>query len=236
MRNAILGFMFGVVVVTPIAVVQAQAIGSSIQKGSRTVAQTTNNESPPHATKGQAIVEGKVAPANGPEEHFRNARESFLEKNVKAAAAEIREGAAFLKLETSYATGEAREALGASVGELERLAQGVEKGTVTSTQELRRAFARADRALAEEHLQNAAESWSQKEIKKAGHELNAAANDVDLASAWAGRKLDAATAAAIKDARAVGAKLTEDAGWTTGEVSKELDAVGKQIEKLGKQI
>jgi hypothetical protein len=71
---------------------------------------------------------------------------------------------------------------------------------------------------------------------RAGHELNSAANDVDLASAWAGRKLDAATAAAIKDARAVAAKLTEDAGWTTGEVSKELDAVGKQIEKLGKQI
>jgi hypothetical protein len=230
--------MFGVVIAMPISVAQAQAVGSPIQKEDRTVAQTTNNESPPDATKGQAVAEGKSAAAlvKGPEEHFRNARESFLEKNVKAAAAGIRKGAALLKIEASHATGEAKEALTASVGQLERLAQGVEKGTVSSTQELRRAFARADEALANEHFQKATESWSKKEIKKAGHELNAAANDVELASAWAGHKLDATTTAAIKDARAVAAKLTEGAGWTTGEVSKGLDAVGKEIEKLGKQI
>jgi hypothetical protein len=236
MRNT--RFILGAVIVMLIPVAQAQAVGSPIQKGNRTVAQASNIESPPHATKGEAVVEAKstVAPANEPEEHFRNARESFLEKNAKAAAAQIRKGAAFLKLEASHATGEVKEALTASVGELERLAQGVEKGTVTSTQELRRAFARADQALAKQHFQDATESWSKKEIKKAGQELKSAANDVELASAWTGRKLDATTAAAIKDARAVAAKLTEDAGWTTGEVSKGLNAVGKKIENLGKQI
>jgi hypothetical protein len=235
MRNVILGFIVDLVIMMLIAVAGAQAFGSSMEQA--TVAQTTNNQAPPQATKSPTAVEGKnaVAAVGEPEEHFRKARESFLKKNVKAAAAEIRKGAAFLKLETSHATGEVKEGLTASIGELERLAQGVEKGTVTSTQELRRAFARADRALAKQHFQKTAESWSKKEINKAGHELKAA-NDVELAAAWAGYKLDATTAAVIKDARAIAAKLIEDAGWTTDEVGKGLDAVGKEIEKLGKQI
>ena len=76
-----------------------------------------------------------------------------------------------------------------------------------------RFFAGDDDALAEK-------SWSKKEIKKAGHELKAAANDVEMAMAWAGHKLEATTTAVLKDARAIAGKLSEETGWTTDEVGK----------------
>ena len=234
MRNAILECIVGLVILMLIVVVQSPAFGSAIQKGNRAVAETTHNPPPPQAT----VVEGKiaVAPAHEPEEHFRKARESFVGNNVKAAAAQIRKGAAFLKHEAGNGTGDVKEALAASRQELERLAQRVENGTITSTQELRRAFARADLVLAKQHFQEAVESWSKKEIHETGHELKAAANDCGLTLAWAGRGLEGAAASTLKDARVVAAKLNADAAWTAGEVGKGLDAMGKEIEKLGTQI
>jgi hypothetical protein len=106
---------------------------------------------------------------------------------------------------------------------------------VTSVQDLRRTFARADRALAEEHFQNAVESWSKREVKATGQELNAAANDVELAMVWAGHKLNATTEAAIGEAHAVAAKLAEGAGWTREEVGKGLDAMSKEVGNLRRQ-
>jgi hypothetical protein len=206
MRNAILGFTVGPVIVMLIAIVQAQAFGSSTQ-GSRTVAQANNSQVPPQAAKGPTVVEGKIAVARAGEAegHFHNARESFLKKNAEAAAAEIRTGAAFLKLEAGHASEEEKKALTASVRELEKLAQRVEKENITLTRELERVFARADRTLAKQHFQKTAESWSKKQIKKAGQELKSAANDIKLAWSGAGHKLDATTTTVIKDARTVAA-------------------------------
>jgi hypothetical protein len=238
MHKAMLGFTGALVVVGVMAITQAQASGLSIWKASVTLAQNSANPAPPHAMKNTTAVEKTIAtsPPDEPEDHFRKARESFLKKDASAAAAEIRKGARTLELEAGHAKGKVKEALAASSHELETLAQGVEKVTITSTQDLRRAFARADRALAEEHYQKAAESWSKKEIKNAGHELKAAANHVEMAVAWADHKLDSTTAAVIKDARAVAAKLSAKAGWSKDEVVKGLHGVGNEIEKLGKQI
>lgn len=234
MRKTILGLTVGFVIMMLIAIAQARTAEFSLQKVPSTVAEITNNQ----ASIRWTVVAEKVAisSADEPEKHFQKARESFLKKNAKAAAAEIRKGAALLKLEASHATKEVKETLMASSRELEKLAKGVEGGTVNSTQELRRAFAHADRALAKQHYQTAAESWSKKEIKKAGHELKAAANDVEMAMAWAGHKLEATSTAVLKDARAIASKLIEETRWTTDEVGKGLDAVGEEIEELGKRI
>lgn len=231
MRNAISGFTAALIMMTAITIAQAQTSGFSIRKASPTLAQTATKQAPPQSGKDPTVAEEKTsaAPVDEPEEHFRKARESFLKKDFNAAAAEIRQGEAFLKLETRDATEEAKQALIASSREVERLAQGVEKGTVTSTQELRRAFARADLALAKQHYQKAAASWSKKEIKMAGHELQAAANDVELASAWSGQKLAAATTTVIKDDRAMASKLRKENGWTADKVGEGLDALGKEI-------
>lgn len=238
MRKTVLRLMPALAIIISLAMLETQTFGSSMPTTSLVVAQTDNTQAPSQPIPGPAVLNRKIAavPEDQSEEHFDQARASFLKKDTHAAAIEILKGAAFLKLQASRASGEARKALTASERELERLAGGVEKGTVTSVQDLRRAFARADRALAEEHFQNAVESWSKKEVNKTGQELKSAADDVELAWSWSGHKLNATTEAAVKDAHAVAAKLTEGAGWTRQEVGKGLDAMSKEVGKLRERV
>jgi hypothetical protein len=238
MRKTILRLMPVLAIIISIAMLETQTFGSSIPNASLVVAQTDNTHAPSQPAQGPVVLNRKTAatPGDKSEEHFHQASESFLKKDAHAAAVGILKGAAFLKLEASRSTGEARKALTASERELERLAGGVEKGTVTSVQDLRRAFARADRALAEEHLQNAVESWSKKEVDKTGQELKLAADDVELALSWAGHRLNTTTEAAVKDAHAVAAKLTEGGAWTREEVGKGLDRMSKEVGKLREQV
>jgi hypothetical protein len=107
----------------------------------------------PNAPAGYVLVEEDVLLqfVELPGEHFHKARENFLKKDFKGAASEIRKGAAFLRLEAARATKEGKVGLTASIAELERLANDVEKGTVTSAKTLDRAFAKAHHGLAKHH-------------------------------------------------------------------------------------
>ena len=76
-----------------------------------------------------------------PESQFEKAYEFFLKKDLKAAASEIRKGVAFLKQEAGSAAKDGKKDLTASIHELEKLANEVEKGAVTSEKRLKDAFA-----------------------------------------------------------------------------------------------
>jgi hypothetical protein len=236
MHNTVCWLSLALMITMAAVQVQAQTSQTHTKRHGTAAAETTTTQVSPKAPEGWTVVEEDVVVvfADEPEEHFHKARENFLKKDARAAAAEIRTGVAFLKLEAGRATGEATAALTASIQELEKLAQGVEKGTVASAQELEQAFARADQALARQHYQQASESWARKESKKAGYELKAAATSIEQALAWAGRKLEAGTVAVIKDAGLVAGKLIEGTGWATDEVSKGIAAVGEELEKLGR--
>ena len=174
--------------------------------------------------------------ADEPQQHFQEAHEGFVKKDLKAAAAEIRKGAAFLWLEAARATGASKDALAASIKELDSLAGKVESGGVTAASDLDHAFARAEHALASEHLARAKESWAKKDLKRAGHALKAAATSLEHALAWAGRKGEAGVIAVTKDAGAVAGKLIEGTGWAADETGKAIEAVGAEIEKLGRSL
>ncbi len=147
MRETMLGVTVALVIMVAMTVTQAEASGFPMQEASVTLAQTSTNQALPNARMGPTVAEEMSSTAS-PEDHFRKARESFLKKDMRTAAAEIRKGALLLKLKAGHAKEKAKEALIASSHELEKLAQGLEKGTVTSIRDLRQAFARADRALA----------------------------------------------------------------------------------------
>ena len=89
---------------------------------------------PVEPPEGHVIVEEDVLTVfvDAPGEHFHKARQNFLKKDYKAAAEEIRKGAAFMKLQAARATSEGKKVLTVSIGELEMLAKDVEQGTVTS--------------------------------------------------------------------------------------------------------
>lgn len=194
--------------------------------------------SPQKAPEGWVLVEEDVVLvfSDEPGEHFQKGRESFLKKDLKAAAHEIREAAAFLKLEAGRATAEGKKALLASIRELEKLAEGVERGTVTAVKDLDALFARAHQALAKHHHLKAAASWAKKAAKKTGQDLKAAAIHLEHGLAWTGHKGEAGGIAVINGTRLLAGKLIEGVGWVPAEVGKGITAVGEEVEKLGKKI
>ncbi|MCL4490814.1 MAG: hypothetical protein M1510_02770 [Nitrospirae bacterium] len=170
------------------------------------------------------------------EQHFKKAHESFIKKDMKAAAAEIRQSAAFLKREAERATGEGKKDLSASTRELEKLADDVKNGTVTSVKRLDNAFSRTYYALARNHYLNASESWAKKAAKDTGHDLKAASDDLERGLAWSGHKAETGTKAAIKDARQISGKLIKGAGWVSSEIGKGIEDMGRGIDKFGKEV
>jgi hypothetical protein len=170
-----------------------------------------------------------------PESQFEKAHEFFLKKDLKAAASEIRKGVAFLKQEAGSATKAGKKDLTASFQELEKLANEVEKGAVTSEKKLKDAFARAHQALANHHYLKASEYWAKKEEKKTGHALKSAAIHFEHAVVWSEHKFETGEANVIKDIHTVAGKLIEGEKWTAEEVSKGIKNIGNEISRLGQK-
>ena len=206
-------------------------------KGCEKKAQAVGAAKPaPTAPEGYVVVEEDVPTAfvDAPGEHFHKARQSFIKKDYKAAAEEIRTSVAFMKLQAARANAEGKKLLTASIDELEKLAIDVEKGTVTSAATLNHAFARAHHALAKHHYLKAMEYKAKGATTKLGHALKASAIHLEHGFAWAGHELEAATVAVIKDTGLVAGKLIEGGGWIGKEAGDLIEKIGVEIEKLGK--
>jgi len=192
----------------------------------------------PQAPEGYVVVEEDVLVVlnDAPGEYFHKAKQSFLKKDYKATAEEIRKGAAFLKLQAARATTGGKALLTASADELDKLANNVEQGTVTSAKTLDDAFARAHYALAKHHYLKAMEYKAKGAATKFGHALKASAIHLERGFAWSGHEMEAATAATVKDAGLVSGKLIEGGGRVGKEAGEAVDKIGVEIEKLGKKL
>ena len=183
------------------------------------------------AEPGKVLVEEDILYVfvDEPGHHFHQARENFLKKDMKGAASEIRKAVGFMKLEAARATGDGKKALTTSIDELKKLASDVEKGTVKSSNDLGKAFARAHHALAVHHHLKASESWAKKETSKTGHALKAAASHLERALAWSGHEIEAAVVKVMEMGRGVGEKLIQGSRWTADEVGKALKDLGEKL-------
>jgi hypothetical protein len=172
----------------------------------------------------------------GPSADFQKAHESFLKKEFKASAAEIRKGADILKKEAEYASDQGKKGLTASIQELGKLADDVEKGAVKSDKKLKDAFSRAEQALANNYYLKASESWAKKKTKEAGRALDSAGEHMEQAADWSGRKLDAGASEAIRIGHEVSGKLVQGTGYVSEEVGKSLKSMGDAISGFGKKF
>jgi hypothetical protein len=170
------------------------------------------------------------------ESYFQKARQDYLQKDMKAAAAEVRKGAAYVKSEAAAAKGKTQEALTASYRELEKLAGELEKGTVKSVKKMEMAFARAYKALAMNSHVKSAEAWSKKESQKAGDELEAAVDQLEKGFAWAGQKAQAGTQKVISESKELSKKLKEGASSASAEAKKSLKDMEDEIKTFGQKI
>ena len=168
---------------------------------------------------------------NEPGKSFHEARQNFLLEEAKIAAADIRKGAAYLKMEKAVVKKEMQDVIASSERDLDKLAQDVENGTVKSAKELDGVFARAHQALAKSYITRATEAWAKKDAKQTGHYLKTAITHFRSYLAWSGQKLETATAASIRDCRALANKLIHGAGYMSEEVGKALKNVAKEIDK-----
>jgi hypothetical protein len=176
------------------------------------------------------VTEEKPSAATGPTEEFQKARESFLKKDLKASAA-----AYFMKLQVQVE--EKREqTFFASQEGLSKLAAMVEKGVVKSAQELDRAFVDAFHVLAEYHYWKALESWAKEETMKAGQELEAASAYLARGIEQAEGKMKSGVRSVIEESHLLAGKLMQGGGWAKAEAEKQIQALGGEIENLGKKL
>ena len=171
-----------------------------------------------------------------PQRHFLAAAETLVKKDWKAAAMNIRKGEEYLQLERNRATVDGKKILSASIDELEAVARDVKNGSVTGSAKLQNVFSRAQNALAQTHYLNAAEKLAKNDYINAGYEMKAAANHLEKAQKWMGIEARAESAAATKEAQLVSAKLIQGSGWVRDEVSKAMDTMAKETQKLAQGI
>jgi len=171
-----------------------------------------------------------------PNRHFWNAHEAFIAKDYDKAADEIRKGEAFLTLEASRASGDAKRSLNLSAQELEKLAVDMtDNRRAKSTVEMDQSWGRADRALAQAHQVQAKGDWQKKETAKAGYEMKAAALNLEESADWAGSEAKTGVSAVVRDTRLMAGKLTAGGEYAAGEVDKGIDDLGHAISGLGQK-
>ena len=170
------------------------------------------------------------------EQTFQKAKENYLQKNMNAAAEQIKKGASYMKAQAEKASAKGKADLAASAQELEKLADDVKKGAVTSEKKIEDAFARAYLALASDDHIKSTESWAKKESAKAGAALERANKNLEKSFAWAGQKIEKHTNDAMKKSGELASKLKKKGTLIAEEVGKGLQEAGNEIEKFGEKI
>jgi hypothetical protein len=170
-------------------------------------------------------------------DHLQKAREHFTQKDLPAAAADLRKAAALLKLEAgSGLTPEDKELLQTSAQELDRLAAEVQEEAPIAGTELNHAIARAHYGSARHYYRQAMEDRTKRASAQAGHDLRAAVDHVQQGLASAGVTLTAATRAALDEARLLAGKMIAETGFVLNRSGEGYQAVGQALEGLGKQL
>ena len=167
---------------------------------------------------------------------LQGARGAFLEVDRAKAGEQIRKAAAQLREAAATVADNSRASLHKAAEDLDHLATRVEQRSVKSVHELDHAFARASHAMARHHLEVGKQSWRDREHKRAGWRLRAAADNVELAVKWSGHQVSAAAQEAVKDSRFVAGKLVEGGGYAVDEVGRAFERLGKQVEVLGEKM
>lgn len=167
--------------------------------------------------------------ARSSDENLTNARESFLQKNYKAAAEDIRKTVTFMKTEETNASASGKKMLNASINELDSLADNVEKGTVTSVNTLDNAFSRARDAIASNSQMKTAASETREAIGNTS-------SGVKSGLSWTGNKLGAAASVVVKGTGWIVGKAIEGTGWVSKKTGSAINSAGLRVENFGKNI
>ena len=186
------------------------------------------------AVQGQAVAQaGEALAARREAQPFLDsARSSLVARNGAAAANGLREAARFLRDHADSASGTALVALSSSADEIQRLAQQLREGKLTSLETLNAAFALAQLAEADFHRARAHAAWQGRDNASTAAELLMVVDHLDRAAADAGEKLAPAQQRTMAAARTVATSLARGSSVTAGAVDSTLSAMERQIQRL----
>lgn len=161
------------------------------------------------------------------------ARESFLTVDIRGAALRIRRVITKMEERGKDATDAGREAINKSAAELESLAQAVEQRRVASVRSLDEAFARANYALAQNHLLLAIRAQNQQARQRVGEELNSAVGHFQQGTQRLGQNLRQDEKQLIENTRQLAGRLIHGVGATADEIGLGIHSFGQRLEQVG---
>jgi hypothetical protein len=178
--------------------------------------------------------EAWVVLTDAPEDYLDRAQQELDQGKRKEASGDLQKAAALLSLQANAASGEEQQVLQQTSRDLQALASRAEKEG--RGERMKQGFARVYRDLAHGHHLRAAAHWAKDEGKKAGHNLAAAARDMERAAAFSGREAEKAVSATVRDTRRLAGDLITGVGLAPKAVGDGIAAVGTGIERLGQFV
>ena len=161
--------------------------------------------------------------AREPDKSMASAQESFLKGDMNKAAEHIKKASTYVRTQAKKVAKDASKSVKKAADDLDRLGAEVKKGAVKSPDELKKAFAQVDHALAT--AWHATAEQEQKSGKDATNALVNAGAGLEGAAKWAGAKLD------------VGAQAAVDAVNTAGRGARlGVETVGRAFRGIGDGI
>lgn len=169
-----------------------------------------------------------------PEKSLTAAHDSFVKKDMDAAARHIHNAALIVKNESKKVSGASKVGMHRAGDELDRLGRDVKAGTVKSDAAVKRTFAKVDHQMAECWHKTAVESKKSgqdatADLKKAGESLAGAAK-------WSGYKLSEGTKASVDGIKKASIATDKDVKTRAADVDKWFKGIGDGIEDLGRKL
>jgi hypothetical protein len=168
------------------------------------------------------------------EQYFVQAREALAKSDKKEAARNLKFGVLYMRMEGGRASKEVKPILKLSESTLKHIVAGLKSGTAPTLTALDSAYARANYSLALHHYLKAKENWVDRASNVVGHDLKAAANELQFAIVWSGQTLSASTKQTLYDVAVVGEAMTDNSDYTNDDVDKSIATMGQQVDLVGK--
>ena len=168
------------------------------------------------------------------EQYFVQAREALAKNDKKEAARNLKFGVLYMRMEGGRASKEAKPILKQSELTLKHMVDGLKSGTAPTLTTLDSAYARANYSLALHHYLKAKENWVDRASNVVGHDLKAAANELQFAIVWSGQTLSQSTKQTLYDVAVVGEAMADNSDYTNDDVDKSIATMGQQVDLVGK--
>ena len=183
---------------------------------------------------GDARLSGRQAVTSSVDEfasELDGARESFLNIDGHSAALRIRRTIAKMQERTKDASDAGRDAINRSVAELESVAQAIEQQRVASVRALDEVFARANYALAQNHLLLAIRAQNQQSRQRIGEELNSAIGHFQQGTQRLRQNIRKDEQELVQNTRHLAGNLIHGVEVTTDEIGQGIRSLGHRLEQ-----